>query len=89
MVEALHLLLQTVSDAVQSGDDTDRAIALTLLEQRDELMEDIRRRLIATELAVQSGAQEAVFRATMSFERCVWLARRSVLLTRGAEAIPA
>ena len=86
MVEALHLLLQTVSDALDSADDTDRALALTLLEQRDELMDDIRRRLIATELTGQSGAQEAVFRATMSFERSVWLARRAVLLTRGAAA---
>jgi phosphate:Na+ symporter len=85
MVEALHLLLETVRDAVHSGDEADRGLALTLLEHRDELMEDIRRRLIATELAGQGGAQEAVFRATMSFERCVWLARRSVLLTRGAE----
>jgi phosphate:Na+ symporter len=86
MVEALHLLLDTLSDAVQSGDPTDRALALKLLEQRDELMDDIRRRLIATELAVETGAQEAVFRATMSFERSVWLARRSVLLARVAEA---
>ena len=86
MVEALHLLLQTVSEALGSADDTDRALALTLLGQKDELMDEIRRRLIATELAGQSGAQEAVFRATMSFERSVWLARRSVLLTRGAAA---
>ena len=80
MVEALHALLSALVDAVASDDPDDRALVLALLGHRDELMERIRRRVLREDPAMPPAAQDALFTATMLFERIVWLSRQTTML---------
>ena len=80
MVEALHALLSALVDAVASDDPADRELVLALLGHRDELMERIRQRVLREDPAMPPAAQEALFTATMLFERIVWLARQTTML---------
>ena len=80
MVEALHALLSALVDAAASDDPDDRALVLALLGHRDELMERIRQRVLREDPTMPPAAQEALFTATMLFERIVWLARQTTML---------
>lgn len=83
MVESLHMLLNELAESVSSGDPEDRRHALPLFGQRDELMERIRGRLLNHDETTSIRAQQALFQATILFERIIWLARDSLLaLTR-------
>jgi phosphate:Na+ symporter len=89
MVEALHALLSALVDAVASDDPADRDLVLALLGHRDELMERIRQRVLREDPAMPPAAQEALFAATMLFERIVWLARQTtMLLVPAASEVP-
>ena len=87
MVEALHALLSALVDAVASDDPADRDLVISLLGHRDELMERIRRRVLREDPAMPTAAQEALFTATMLFERIVWLARQTTMLLAPATAV--
>lgn len=78
MAEALHALMETLADAVASGDHAELELAARLLGGRDELMEGVRRRLSGQDAAPQ--AQAALLRATACFERALWLGRRCAVL---------
>jgi phosphate:Na+ symporter len=80
MVEALHALLSALVEAAVSDDATDRDFVLSLLGHRDELMERIRQRVLREDPMMPAAAQEALFTATMLFERIVWLARQTTML---------
>jgi phosphate:Na+ symporter len=80
MVESLHTLLGALVDATAANDAAEREFILTLLGHRDELMERIRQRVLREDPSMPAKAQEALFAATMLFERIIWLARRSALL---------
>ncbi len=80
MVEALHALLAALADASASNDADERDLVLSLLGHRDELMEHMRQRVLRENPDLPPKAQEALFSATMLFERIVWLARRGTLL---------
>jgi len=80
MIESLHTLLVALVDATASDDPDERAFVLTLLGQRDELMERVRQRAPRDDPTLPPPAQDAIFAATMLFERIIWLARRSALL---------
>jgi phosphate:Na+ symporter len=91
MIEALHTLLMALADAADTDDPTEREMTLALLTHRDELMERIRQRVLREDPDMPAKAQEALFAATMLFERIIWLARRTALLfspERGAEPQP-
>ena len=78
MIESLHMLLGVLVEAVESGEPEEWALARTLLGQRDELMEGIRKRLLAADPAMPARVQEALFHTTILFERAIWLARDSL-----------
>jgi phosphate:Na+ symporter len=80
MIEALHTLLGTLADAATSSDPVERDMMLALLGHRDELMERIRQRVLRDDPNMPPKPQEALFAATMLFERIIWLARRNALL---------
>jgi len=80
MIEALHALLTALIDAAASDDPAERELILSLLGHRDELMERIRQRVLREDPNMPPKSQEALFAATMLFERVVWLARRCATL---------
>lgn len=75
LVEALHMLMMTLNDAVASGDADDIQMLRMLSRDRSDMMEGIRRRLFAS----SAEAQQCAFSATSLFERAVWLCSRYVL----------
>lgn len=87
LVQSLHMMLQTLADAARSAEPEDLALLRALTHDRSELMDDIRRRRLGSDL--DAGLQQAVFTATSVFERCIWLARRYVLLLDAPASRPA
>lgn len=75
MVESLHLLLEELASVAASDDPAERQLALGLFGRRDELMENIRLRLLDKNHDMTHQAQQALFQATILFERIIWLAR--------------
>lgn len=80
MIESLHALLTALVEATAANDPSERELLLALLGHRDETMERIRQRVLKQDPDIPPKAQEALFAATMLFERIIWLARRSTLL---------
>jgi phosphate:Na+ symporter len=80
MIEALHALLSALAEAMQSNDAADRSFVQAMLGDRDEMMQRMRQRVMREDPDIPVGAQEAIFTATVLFERIVWLARRSTIL---------
>jgi phosphate:Na+ symporter len=89
MIEALHALLSALADAVGSSDPSDRDFIQSLLGDRDEMMQRMRQRVLREDPNIPMGAQEAIFTATVLFERIVWLARRTTLLLERESPEPA
>ena len=69
-----------MSDAAASDDPEERDLIMSLLGHRDELMERIRTRVLREDPNMPPKPQEALFTATMLFERVVWLARKCAVL---------
>src|SRR5262249_44115750 len=84
MIEGMHVLLGGLVGSVASGGAIDQQLILSMLGNRDELMERMRRRVLQDNPELPAEAQQALFAATMLFERAVWLARRGVLLILAA-----
>jgi len=80
MIESLHALLSALVETAAANDNDEQEVLLALLGHRDELMERIRRRVLREDPNMPAKAQEALFSATMLFERVVWLARRCAIL---------
>jgi phosphate:Na+ symporter len=80
MIESLHALLNALVEASATNDPQEQELILSLLGHRDEMMERIRRRVLREDPAMPAKPQEALFAATMLFERVVWLARRCAIL---------
>jgi len=80
MIESLHALLNALVDAAAANDAAEQELILSLLGHRDELMERIRQRVLREDPNMPPKSQEALFTATMLFERVVWLARKSAIL---------
>jgi phosphate:Na+ symporter len=80
MIESLHALLIALVEAAATNDPDDQEMLLSLLGHRDEMMERIRQRVLREDPNMPAKPQEALFAATMLFERVVWLARRCAIL---------
>jgi phosphate:Na+ symporter len=80
MIESLHALLNTLVEAAAANDPEEQDMLLFLLGHRDEMMERIRQRVLREDPNMPPKSQEALFAATMLFERVVWLARRCAIL---------
>lgn len=84
LAETLHMLLLTLVDSVRDLDPQDIALLQDLTGDRSKLMDQIRRRLIDSE-ELDSRSREALFAATSTFERAVWLIRRFALSLKPVE----
>ena len=80
MIESLHALLNALVEAAAVNDANEHEMILSLLGHRDEMMERIRQRILREDPNMPVKPQDALFAATMLFERVVWLARRCAIL---------
>ena len=93
MIESLHALLAALVESAAANDPDEQELVLSLLGHRDEMMERIRQRVLREDPNMPAKAQEALFAATMLFERVVWLARRCAILLNperaaGGDGVP-
>lgn len=86
MIESLHALLNALVAAAAVSASDEQEMILSLLGHRDEMIERIRQRVLREDPNMPAKPQEALFAATMLFERVVWLARRCAILLNPASA---
>jgi len=89
LLESLDTLLLTAVDAARASDPDDIALLLRLSSDRGELMERLRRQLLAaSDPALDHARKSDLFYVTGLFERAVWLLRQ-LALAQQALANPA
>ncbi len=76
LLESLDTLLLTAIDAARLSDPEDLALLLRLTADRGDLMERLRRQLLASETTLDHARKSDLFYATSLFERAVWLLRQ-------------
>ncbi len=81
LLESLDLLLLTTLDAARASDPGDLATLLAMTADRGEVMERLRRELLAASgPALEHGRKSDLFYLTSLFERIVWLLRQLALI---------
>lgn len=76
LLESLDTLLLTAIDAARASDPEDLALLLRLTADRGDLMERLRRQLLAADTDLDHARKSDLFYATSLFERAVWLLRQ-------------
>jgi phosphate:Na+ symporter len=76
MTEALHTVLLTALDALETPDEFNRETLQTLTADRGELMERIRKAMLSGDRGLGAEDQQTLFALTSLFERVIWLLRR-------------
>lgn len=74
--EGLAALLLAADEAVKSGDADDLAILRQLTADRDSLVDQLRRRVIAADKMLSARDQQTLYTITSQFELAVWMLRR-------------
>jgi len=80
LTESLHLMLTLLADAHHNPQSDDLDMLRTLTEDRSDMMDEVRKRLLAMGDHLSTAEQQTVFACTTLFERAVWLVRKQVLL---------
>jgi phosphate:Na+ symporter len=86
VTESLHLLMTMLAEGAETDDPEDLQTSLALFGQRDQLMDDLRRRLLANDPTASARVQEALFQTTILFERMLWLGRDTLQILLRARA---
>lgn len=76
LTEGLAALLMTAHDAVCSGDPDDLDLLQQLTADRDSLVDQMRRRVMAADRTLSAHDQHTLYIVTSLFERIVWMLRR-------------
>lgn len=77
LLESLDTLLLTAIDTLRSDDDADRELLLGMTADRGDMMERLRRQLLADASADEDHTRKSdQFYLTSLFERAVWLLRQ-------------
>jgi len=74
--EGLAGLLMVAAEAVGGGDPDDLTLLRKLTTDRDSLVDQLRRRVIAADKALSARDQHSLYSITSLFERVVWMLRR-------------
>jgi phosphate:Na+ symporter len=74
--EGLGALLLTAEDGIRTGDAEELRLVQQMTAERDSLVDNLRRRVMAAEHGLSGADQELLYGLTSLFERIVWLLRR-------------
>jgi phosphate:Na+ symporter len=88
LAESFNTLLLSALDALASGDPADCELLLRLTSDRGELMERLRRNLLAGPQALDHQRKTHLFYLTTLFERGIWLLRQVGLLQQSLDRAP-
>jgi hypothetical protein len=75
MVEGLHAILMVAAEAASDESGSAQEMLYILTEERSALMERVREELLGGSTNI--AGREALLSATLTFERIIWLLRRS------------
>lgn len=78
--EGLGALLMVAYDAVREGDPDDLAALQSMAADRDSLVDQMRRRVVAADKSLSARDQQTLYMVTSFFERIVWMLRRFAAL---------
>jgi phosphate:Na+ symporter len=79
MTDSLHMMLELLAEAHKEPGSEDLALLRTLSHDRSDMMDNVRKGLLATGDRLTPAHQQTAFACTTLFERSVWLLRRYVL----------
>ena len=79
LTESLHMLLTLLADTQRQHEAEDLVLLRALTQDRSDMMDGVRRRILNLGDDLPAAQQQAVFASTTLFERAVWLLRRHVL----------
>lgn len=79
LTESLHMLLELLADTHRDHDTDDLGLLRALTQDRSDMMDGLRRRILGLGDDLPATQQQTVFASTTLFERAVWLLRRHVL----------
>lgn len=79
LTESLHMILALLADTHHTPDTDDLDMLRTLTQDRSDMMDAVRRRLLSMGESLPPANQQTVFACTTLFERAVWLVRKHVL----------
>jgi len=79
LTESLHMLLALLADTQREHEAEDLVLLRALTQDRSDMMDSVRRRILNLGDDLPATQQQAVFASTTLFERAVWLLRRHVL----------
>ena len=79
LTESLHMLLTLLADTQRQHEAEDLVLLRALTQDRSDMMDGVRRRILNLGDDLPAVQQQAVFASTTLFERAVWLLRRHVL----------
>ena len=89
LVEALHMILETLAESMADPDPTGVELLRGMTGDRGEVVEGMRRGVVADRTGLSSQSQEDLLRLTGLFERCIWLTGRlSRLIETEDRSIP-
>ncbi|MBN2187696.1 MAG: Na/Pi cotransporter family protein [Dehalococcoidia bacterium] len=84
VTEGLHTVLLTTVDAMESSEESEVDLLISITEDRGSLIERIRKTYLKSEKALESQDKSILFYLTSLYERVVWLIRRWATLLKSA-----
>jgi phosphate:Na+ symporter len=88
LLEGLAALLMVAEDAVRSCDADNLLLLRQMTADRDSLVDQMRRRVIAADKMLSAHDQRTLYTITSLFERVVWMLRRYGALLAAPATIP-
>jgi phosphate:Na+ symporter len=86
--EGLAALLMVAYEAIRDGNPDDLALLQKMAADRDSLVDQMRRRVVAADKSLSAYDQQTLYMITSLFERIVWMLRRLAALLVVADESP-
>ena len=87
VVEGLHTILLTTVDAMESPEEYNIDLLISITEDRGDLMERIRKMYLTSERGLEIADKSTLLYLTNLYERIVWLIRRWATLLKSAHRL--
>ena len=87
VVEGLHAILLTTVDAMESSEELEVDLLISITADRGELTERIRKTYLTSEKELELSDKSTLLYLTNLYERIVWLMRSWATLLKNARAL--
>jgi len=87
VIEGLHAILLTTLDAMESSEESEAELLISITADRGELTERIRKTYLTSERELELSDKSTLLYLTNLYERIVWLIRKWATLLKNARAL--